>query len=163
MNDSRRCTARSKASGVQCKRAAILGGNVCSKHGASAPQVKAKARERVLAERAAKEFGLSFANDPDKVLAELGCIAGTRLSDLYGEDGKLLRVREMPEHVQAAIASVDAFTGNVDTGDGKSDLLVRVRLVDKLKALEVLAKHHGLSEEKVNHTGGIEISWKSSE
>lgn len=39
MDESRRCTATSKA-GVQCRKAAIEGGNVCPTHGGSAPQVK---------------------------------------------------------------------------------------------------------------------------
>jgi hypothetical protein len=47
MNEDRQCIATSKASGVRCKRRAIPGGMVCSKHGGSAPQVKAKAQERV--------------------------------------------------------------------------------------------------------------------
>lgn len=49
MDDSRRCTAKTAASGYteRCKKAAVLGSNVCATHGAAAPQVKRKARERV--------------------------------------------------------------------------------------------------------------------
>lgn len=43
----RRCTAKAKSTGNRCKRAPIAGGNVCSKHGASAPQVKRSARLRL--------------------------------------------------------------------------------------------------------------------
>lgn len=46
MDDSRRCTARSKRSGNRCKRAAVRGGTVCSMHGGKAPQVAAAARHR---------------------------------------------------------------------------------------------------------------------
>lgn len=45
MDESRRCTARSKRSGERCKRAAIVGGTVCNIHGGKAQQV-AKAAER---------------------------------------------------------------------------------------------------------------------
>lgn len=41
------CTARSKQSGVRCKKPPILGGTVCRMHGGAAPQVKAAALERL--------------------------------------------------------------------------------------------------------------------
>lgn len=47
--DPMRCSARSKQSGVQCKRTPIPGGTVCRYHGGMAPQVQAKAKERLAA------------------------------------------------------------------------------------------------------------------
>jgi hypothetical protein len=44
---SQRCTAHSSRSGQPCKRYAIEGGTVCPTHGGKAPQVKAKAAERI--------------------------------------------------------------------------------------------------------------------
>ena len=49
MDDNRRCRAQSTRSGERCKKAAILGGTVCATHGGSAPQVRAKAAERLRA------------------------------------------------------------------------------------------------------------------
>ncbi len=46
---SGRCTATSKAKGTRCGRTAIPGGTVCRYHGGAAPQVKAKALERLAA------------------------------------------------------------------------------------------------------------------
>lgn len=48
-NQERRCTAHSSRTGEQCRKWAVLGTEpgVCATHGASAPQVKRKARERV--------------------------------------------------------------------------------------------------------------------
>lgn len=43
------CTAKSKQSGVRCKRRPIPGGHVCVMHGGKAPQVQASARERLMA------------------------------------------------------------------------------------------------------------------
>lgn len=43
----RRCIAHRK-NGERCKAYAIRGGTVCTKHGGSAPQVKARARQRIL-------------------------------------------------------------------------------------------------------------------
>jgi vacuolar-type H+-ATPase subunit E/Vma4 len=42
-----RCTAHSSRTGLPCKRNAIRGGTVCRSHGGAAPQVKAKAAERI--------------------------------------------------------------------------------------------------------------------
>jgi hypothetical protein len=44
-----RCTATSKQSGQRCKRRPIPGGAVCVMHGGGAPQVQAKAEERLRA------------------------------------------------------------------------------------------------------------------
>lgn len=44
-----RCQAHSKQKGTQCGRTAIPGGTVCRYHGGKAPQVMAKAEERLLA------------------------------------------------------------------------------------------------------------------
>jgi hypothetical protein len=41
------CTATRKATGQQCGRAAIQGGNVCWVHGGAAPQVRAAALRRI--------------------------------------------------------------------------------------------------------------------
>ena len=43
------CTAVSKQSGEQCKRAPIVGGTVCVVHGGSAPAVKMAAQRRLIA------------------------------------------------------------------------------------------------------------------
>lgn len=73
MDDSRRCTAKSKRSGERCKRAAIVGGTVCNIHGGKAKQVKQKAEHRADVERATKAvvvYGLPREVDPHTALLE---------------------------------------------------------------------------------------------
>lgn len=47
-NPERRCTATVRSTGNRCKRAAIKGGFVCTSHGGASPQVRKKARERLI-------------------------------------------------------------------------------------------------------------------
>lgn len=44
-----RCSAHSKRTGKPCTMPAIAGGTVCRMHGGAAPQVKASAKERLMA------------------------------------------------------------------------------------------------------------------
>ena len=63
MDDERRCRAHSTRSGERCKKAAILGGTVCATHGGSAPQVRARADERLRALQPAAVMRLQEALD----------------------------------------------------------------------------------------------------
>lgn len=73
MHDSRRCTAKSKRSQERCKRAAIIGGTVCSMHGGKSPAVAARAAAR----SALATYGAPLALDPlDALLGELHRTAG---------------------------------------------------------------------------------------
>lgn len=50
------CTGTSKQSGQQCRREATPGATVCATHGGKAPQVKAKAAQRLADQAAAREL-----------------------------------------------------------------------------------------------------------
>lgn len=72
------CTARAKATGLQCQRAPIRGGNVCYVHGGRAPQVRAAAQRRLAAQRieADVQDAIAFQSregvrDPIELLARL--------------------------------------------------------------------------------------------
>lgn len=71
--DRQRCSATGKKSGVRCKRYAIPGGTVCEYHGGKAPQVAAKARERIeraQAEAAAMKLGVPIETTPEQALLD---------------------------------------------------------------------------------------------
>jgi phage terminase small subunit len=126
-----------------------MGGMVCRMHGGSAPQVKRKAAER-----------LADLIDPDRALRELARLAYSDPMELFNEQGKVLPIIEWPAELRAAIGSFEVVRGNVDAGDGKFDDVIKVKLWDKPKALEMIAKHLGLLTERVEHSGGIAIKWQ---
>lgn len=77
------CIATSRRSGERCKRPALAGATVCSKHGGSAPQVKAAAARRVeqaKASAATARLGLRVEGDPiahmlDVIAYQAGMVA----------------------------------------------------------------------------------------
>jgi hypothetical protein len=105
----RRCTAHRK-NGDQCKNAARVGTNVCDFHGARAPQVKRKARQRIeeAADRMAREL-LRMATD-DKVADSTRLVAIRDVLDRAGlaaktavelEVGPLKPYETIFEHIEA--------------------------------------------------------------
>jgi hypothetical protein len=69
----RRCVARSKQSGEQCKRAPIVAGTVCSMHGGRAPAVMAAAERRAqqgALHAAAVTYGLPVDVSPTQALLD---------------------------------------------------------------------------------------------
>jgi hypothetical protein len=73
---SERCTAKAKNSGLRCKKAPIEGGTVCRTHGGRAPQVLAKAAERIVeaeVRAALAQLDVSPVDDP---LTEMSRLAG---------------------------------------------------------------------------------------
>lgn len=145
----RRCSATSR-SGKQCAKPPIVGGMVCRMHGGGAPQVQAKAAQRV------KDM-LAEAIDPDRSMRETARLAYSDVRELFTEDGKLLPIHQWPDDVARAVAGVEVVRGNIDKGDGKFDDVVKIKLWDKSKSLENLLKHHGKLIEKHEHSFSGEI------
>lgn len=69
----------------------------------------------------------------DNWARELTALAFSRVGELYDAEGALIPIHKLPDHVQAAIASVDVGTG-------------LAKFADKNRALETMAKHLGLFE-----------------
>jgi phage terminase small subunit len=79
----------------------------------------------------------------DRVLAELVAIGFSDLSSAFDDDGQLLRIKDMPPVLRAAIASVEVS----DEGLGDGARVTKIKLWDKCQALDKLAKHLGLLKE----------------
>ena len=117
-----------------------------------------RAVEEAKAERAEKT-GLSA----DRVLRELAALSFSDVRQLYTDKGKLRPVSEWPDEVAAAVAGLETVHRNLTAGDSAVETILKVKRWDKPRALEMLCKHLGLFEEKVAHSGAIEIRWQESE
>jgi phage terminase small subunit len=96
-----------------------------------------------------------------RVLEELRRLGFSDLGTAFTADGGLMKLTDMPAEMRAAVASVKVAKKNLTAGDGKTEDVVEVRLWDKTRALESLAKHFGLLKETLDHQGEIRVRWAS--
>jgi len=94
-----------------------------------------------------------------RVLEELRRLSFSDLQAIVDEQtGKLKPLHLIPPAVRSAIASVKITKKNLTTGDGIVDDVIEVRLWDKTRALEMLAKHFKLLTDVIqvqDAAGGI--------
>lgn len=74
----------------------------------------------------------------ERVLEEVQAIGTVDIRRAYDERGELLPVGDMPEDVARALASVDVSES--ETGG----IQRKIKLIDKLKALELMGKNFGM-------------------
>jgi hypothetical protein len=93
----------------------------------------------------------------EKILREVQRLATTDIRELYTDDGILKPISEWPADVAAAVSSFETDEiyekvgrESVHVGDRK-----KLRLSDKLKALELLGKGQGMFAQKVEVTGKL--------
>lgn len=104
----------------------------------------AAAIEKAMAERAARNN-----IDADRVLRELGRIAFLDVRRIFNAEGSLKRLDELDDDTAAALASLDV----VELGGDAGGVIRKVRLADKLRALELIGKHLGMFRERVEVSG----------
>ena len=89
----------------------------------------------------------------DRVLRELAKVAFFDPRRLFGADGQPLPVAELDDDVAAVVAGLEVSVTNND--DGSVTRVAKIKLADKLAALEKLGRHLGLFEPK-NAPGSAE-------
>lgn len=95
----------------------------------------------------------------DMVIQELSRIAFLDIRKLYNESGGLKNIQDIDEETIKAISSLETLEEYDGYGEDKEQIgnTQKVKLLDKLKALELLGKHLGMFKEKVdvNHSGNL--------
>ncbi len=92
----------------------------------------------------------------EDVLNEIKRLAFVNIANAYDAKGKLLPIKEMPEDVQLAIHSMDVQ--ELTANGFKTGELKKIKLADKVKSLEMLAKHFKLLTDMSEHKVVAEVS-----
>lgn len=121
------CTARSSRTGKHCRKAPIAGGTVCRTHGGAAPQVQRKAAER-----------LADLIDPKRALREAARLAYSDIRDLCDGEGRLLPMRQWPDHIAAAVSSIKI---RMTKGADGEEQVAEIKLWDKPRNVDLLFRH----------------------
>lgn len=91
----------------------------------------------------------------ERILQELKSIAFAQLADCFDEDGKMLSVHDMPPECRAALNTVE--TDEIFAGRGEKRIQIgkmrKVKMTDKLRALELLGKYRHLFSDHLEVSG----------
>lgn len=117
--------------------------------GYKSPVVKAREQGR---QRAITMAGITA----ERTMVEIARVAMANRADIF-KDGKLLPLEQWPPDCQALLEGVEIIIKNAEAGDGHTDTVHKVHLAKKLGALEILAKHFGLLNEKVDVNAKLEV------
>lgn len=101
-----------------------------------------------------EEAGLTAA----RVLEELRRLAFVDLRGFFDAAGNLKPIHELTAEQGSALAGLEVIKKNAAAGDGVIDTVHKFKVWDKTRTLEALAKHFGLLVERVEHSGGINIT-----
>jgi phage terminase small subunit len=107
----------------------------------------AEAITKAMAERAARTEVSA-----DRVLCELAKIAFFDVRKALNNDGSFKSISELDDDTAAALASFDV----VELGGDVGGVIRKVRLVDRLRAIELLGKHLGLFSDRIKVSGDVE-------
>lgn len=88
----------------------------------------------------------------DRVIQELARIAFLDISKLYNENGKLKNIQDIDKDTVRAISSLETLEEYDGYGDDREKIgdTQKVKLLDKTKALELLGRHLGIFNDKLD-------------
>jgi phage terminase small subunit len=134
-------TAAARRAGYSAKTAEWQGPQLLGK-----PHVAAAVAEAM--ESRSRRTGITA----DRVLQELAAIAFADPRRLFDPDGAPLPLSDLDDDIARAVATVEHGPAG---GVGGGPAAARMRLHDKLKALEMLGRHLGLFSERLRLTGEL--------
>lgn len=103
---------------------------------------------RLVAEGQAKQLQTAELSAA-RVLEELRRLAFADPRQLFDARGNLRPINKLSAEDAAWIGGLDVIIANAKAGDGHMDTIHKVKLLDKTKALDLLARHFGLLKERI--------------
>ena len=101
-------------------------------------------------DNALKEQSKRIEITADRVILEIARIAFMDIKNIFDENGNLKRITELPEDISRAISSVEVSRSKNVDDDTEYELIAKIKLWDKVKALELLSKHFNLLGDNSN-------------
>jgi phage terminase small subunit len=144
-------------------RAAIRAGYPASRARQTASELLANPDVRAEIAELQAEVMERTRSSAEAVIEGLQRIAFFDSARVFDQSGNLIHPRDWPERDRMALSSFDVVIRNVSAGDGIQDKVAKVKLADRLAALELLAKHHGLMIEKQQIDQTMTITWMPPE
>ena len=95
--------------------------------------------------------------EKSKTYTLIHCVGESDISDVIDLEGGTLSVKdfnEIPEKARKSIQSIDFTEKQTQFGPDRN---IKIKMYDKLSALKLRAQLQGMVEEKVEHSGTIEI------
>lgn len=97
----------------------------------------------------------------DRVLEEVRRLAFANIWDLFDDEGNLKKKKDLTLEQQASVSSLEVVLKNAEAGDGKIDRVLKVKVWDKPRALELAMRHLGLLIENMNINGPVVFQWQN--
>lgn len=93
----------------------------------------------------------------DMVQDRIRLLAFQDIRTLYDEQGNLKPIHQLDDEAAAIVGGLEVIKKNAAAGDGIIDTIHKVKVIDPVKPLEMLAKRFGLLIERVEHSGGLRL------
>lgn len=139
---------------LNATQAAIRAGYSKSNADKIGPELLGKTRVAAAVQAALAERRERVQLKADNVLRELARIAFFDIRSLYHDDGRLKLPSELDEDEAHVLQGIDV----AQTGGGDSPLVTtkKVRVADKMAALQLAMRHLGMLKDKVEHSGKVD-------
>jgi phage terminase small subunit len=91
----------------------------------------------------------------DNILQEIAKVAFSDVRRIFDANGGLIRISDLDDNAAACIAGCELVTNS--KGEGEIEHVAKLKLADKLKALELAGRHLGMFNDKLNLSGDIHV------
>jgi len=94
----------------------------------------------------------------DRVLKEIARIAFLDPRKFFDDNGNLIQIKDLDDDTAAVLAGFDITAYTSKGEDAMTEITKKIKHVDKKGALELLCRHLGMLNDRINIEGGIEIT-----